>query len=378
MYSYYWKDSDLLKELTDSVTAGIELPRRKQIAIYNFVRDSIRTQELNGTGAILYYQRADDVIENRSGTPVEKNLLLISMLKKAGIDARPYLVGSRDYSMFSEANRSISQFNNLLCLSNLNNHDCILDTRNPKVIYPYLDPRLQSEGGLEINETGSEVVEPEPYQWPGETKVLSSVRVTAAGAAICSTRVMLRGFAQLNLPADEDKELTVDDIEAMLPLTSLDHVENFHAGTVERDNADSCWLNFTMEMPDYLAFAGDKAFARCSIIWSQPSPFKNNERTYPIDFRYPRDYEEVVNIYVDSSLAVDSPPEPGRTSFGGLTYSRMPITGDHDARIVTHLKIDTPFFMPSDYAGVKKFFEDVYGFNSGELVMRRSFAGTDQ
>ncbi len=110
---------DEMKELLKKTTAGLHEPLARVQALYGFVTGSIRYVGFEfGVGG--FQPRGTDItFHSRMGDCKDMSLLLIALLREAGIDARLALVRTRDRGRANLAAPFAGEFNHALCYVNL-------------------------------------------------------------------------------------------------------------------------------------------------------------------------------------------------------------------------------------------------------------------
>lgn len=106
------KTDEAFTETAAKITLGSSTEAEKIQRIFLFVATEIRSVYLNLGDAGYAPNSALDVLDNRYGDYRDKSVLLVSLLKAAGITAYPALLGT-DQVDFIEAVPSPKQFNNL-------------------------------------------------------------------------------------------------------------------------------------------------------------------------------------------------------------------------------------------------------------------------
>ncbi len=89
-HKLYLRTPKIVRDMADEI-AGEETSRKEKThLIYNYVRDNIGSDQYQGTTYEI--QDPQEVIRNKKGDRIEKNLLLLSVLRAADIEADPVLL----------------------------------------------------------------------------------------------------------------------------------------------------------------------------------------------------------------------------------------------------------------------------------------------
>lgn len=120
------------KELVSGITDSLEKAKK----IYAFVRDNI---SVKSNSSIWLSKDVEQVLIEKSGTPADINLLLITMMKYVGLECDPLIVSTKDNASAIAAFPMISSFNHTVCVLNAGGQQYFLDASekyNPFGVLP--------------------------------------------------------------------------------------------------------------------------------------------------------------------------------------------------------------------------------------------------
>jgi len=112
----------------DSILKGKNSSREKMIAIYDFVS---HTMDWNGQYSVYLYKGLTDPFKIKKGTSSEINMLMIYLLKRAGLDADPVLLRTSDLGMPETVYPVHDQFNHVIAMVNIDGQMYLLDAIDP-------------------------------------------------------------------------------------------------------------------------------------------------------------------------------------------------------------------------------------------------------
>jgi hypothetical protein len=270
-------------------TAGAARARRELARrIYEFVRDSISPfgTALSVCDANLLPARV--VLTQRRGNPLEKNLLLVALLRDNGFAAWPVLISRRSHLRFDGRDHRLEQFDHAIALLELNGEDVFCETNVPGAWLGFIPPDDQVDAGVVIDhhESGKVVVElPGP---PVDKEVFADGTIDLApdGSATGHLDIVASGQAAYELVcalADHDtvgylhKEWLPDIIPTQIGVT--------------RD-PDNDWapihLSADFRWPDAATVDDQRLFIRPAILRRlAENPLMAAQRRYPISFDTP-------------------------------------------------------------------------------------------
>jgi hypothetical protein len=119
--------------------------------IYQFVRDSVAVRGDVGSITGPELLSASAVLAQRRGNPIEKNLLLVSLLRYHGFSAHPFLISRRDHIRFDRRDHRLDQFDHVLVLLENDGERIFCDANIPAAWLGYLPPEDQVEAGVVID-----------------------------------------------------------------------------------------------------------------------------------------------------------------------------------------------------------------------------------
>ncbi len=139
--------SNFLKSKVEELTTGVTEPIQKIKIIHSYVKDNI---EWDGDKD---YTAGDlkKIIEKKKGTSGDINLLLASMLDKAGLNVDMLLISTRDHGFIRKPYPMERQFNYVLCLVRLSDKNLLLDATEKNLPYTVLPERCLNGEGLVIS-----------------------------------------------------------------------------------------------------------------------------------------------------------------------------------------------------------------------------------
>jgi hypothetical protein len=132
-----------LKALAPSLT-----PEEKIQAIYEFVRTNIVWDDIYSK-----YSEAGvkNVLEKKKGNSADINLLLVNLLKTAGLEAYPLLVSERHHGKVDTTYSYLDQFNKVVAYVLVNNTSYVLDGTTQFTPYYMVPPGLLNATGFLVD-----------------------------------------------------------------------------------------------------------------------------------------------------------------------------------------------------------------------------------
>jgi hypothetical protein len=110
--------------LMDSITRKSPIEIERLETIFDFVRKTVRW---NGEFSMLADQDFNDFLRHRTGSSVEINLLLVNLLRQAGISADPLLIRTSDRGFPEKMFPVKGQFNHVIAVAEIDGTQILLD-----------------------------------------------------------------------------------------------------------------------------------------------------------------------------------------------------------------------------------------------------------
>ncbi len=110
--------------LIDSITQGSKSKPESMEALFDFVRKNFKW---NGEFSLYASQDFKDFVKNQAGSSAEINLMLVNLLRTAGIMAHPLLIRTSDRGMPEKMYPVKGQFNHVIAVAEIDGREVILD-----------------------------------------------------------------------------------------------------------------------------------------------------------------------------------------------------------------------------------------------------------
>jgi transglutaminase-like putative cysteine protease len=137
------------KNELNAIAAKFTEPEQKIIAIYEFARKSVKW---NGIKQKYAESTTKKAYENRTGNAADINLMLVALLREAGLDANPVILSTRDHGRLLKSYALLNKFNYVIAHVNLNGKDYLLDATDPVIGHGMLPTRCLNGEGWLVNE----------------------------------------------------------------------------------------------------------------------------------------------------------------------------------------------------------------------------------
>ncbi len=355
---------------TEAITAGILDPLKKMEAVYDFVR---RTIVWNERRRFLATDNLDDVLESKTGSSADVNLLLTLMLRHAGLSANPVLLSTRGNGKVQTLYPIVSQFDYVICKVDVGKQEFLLDATDRYRPFSLLSQRA-------LNHTGF-LLKDERYAWiPVEpsTKGRYATSVVASIAEDGSLKGQVQmGFFDFNASYERSRLAGKKPDEYVKGLLSSE-TSGIAVDSFSIHDKDSVGATFRVEAqissPSYGQAINEFLYLNPTIVdRSSDNPFKLEKRTFPVDFAYPFSGTYVANIRFPEGYTLKDPPNSIniRLPRNGGTFTRL-IKAEGDLlQLSERFDIKQVLFEPHEYPVLRKFYEQIVASENEQVMLQK-------
>jgi len=356
-----------VRELIQDKASEIEKIR----AIYNFCAQKIRYVAVEYGEAGYEPHFASDIFENKYGDCKDQAILLVTMLKEAGLSSWPVLIATKDYYNLNEDFPSVL-FNHCIAAVPFKGKICFLDPTAQTCSFMDLPPDDQGRKILIFKEEGFQIQETDFF--PAEHNLVKqwiSLKINKDETLLAKKSVFTFGFydqaqrywllyTQPELIQEALKEKIQDiSIGAKLDKYSIENAEDLNRPIV---------LSYDFTGPEFFTLAGNlRIMPQFASV--DTSLVAKDKRKYPIDFGVLETTETVDEIEIPDNFIIKYIPDSLTEESPWLTL--IVEYGFKDNRL--HFKQKTQFkkslVTQEEYPSFKKFFEDIAKKTKQRIVL---------
>jgi hypothetical protein len=350
----------------DDLLKNVSLPKDKISLIFNFVKAKVKWNDYVG-----YYtdNGVKDAFKDGAGNIADINLMLIAMLKYAGLKADPVLISTRDNGIPFYPTRN--GFNYVVAGVSLDNQLIFLDCSDEYLEMGMLPYRARNWRGRIIREDkSSEWVDLMGGNTSEKTTVLNiklddqfhfEGKVTEELDGFYA-KTFREDFIDLN---NEERIKKLEQSNGKIIISDLD-VQN------ETEIDKNLKKTFKFEIPDGAEEIGDNIYLNpLSFLAITSNPFKSEDRQFPVILKYPTSIINTVNFMLPNNVKVEALPANQAFSINDkdVLFKYVVIQNGKFLRISTELKLNTILYLPEEYEVLKEFYNQIILKNSEKIVL---------
>ena len=354
----------MVKKLVKGVDSKYEISK----VIYNHIINEIQTrQDKFSFGS--FHDKMSETLEERHATSAEKNLLLVEMLKQAGVKAWPVLISTRDNGIIDPQLMDVEQFNHIIAFAEVEQGGIYLDATSQYCPYGILPPVCRTNAGLLIDGYNSELMKIITAQPKSNRVEVVRIQIDPQGGAEFSIQSKFTGYLAaefgMKYEAKEPDDFIKDDF---LSCSDFD----FKVGEYNclMDSANRFTVETAVSAENFAALLDDNVSIIPPCFMFNSNPFKEEQRQFPVDFNYPFTYHNIVQINLADSVTSYTFPEDVRYVIDGASYTRQTRFTQLGASIERKLEIEKPIYNVEEYPDVREFFRVVAEANHEPLIFQ--------
>jgi hypothetical protein len=357
------------KELVNQLVRGIEDPEAKVVAVYNHLTSKI---SWDGTTGIYPRKSLEKVYYEGKGSVAEINLLQTLLLTELGLDAYAVVSSSRDRGFLNQSNPVMHKLNYVLTTVNIGDQQFVLDASDASLPFGYLPTRALNNAGLVVVSGGAQWTKLKNFKSNSFSSV-THVSFTDQGQIREIQRNTLGYQSSFirNKIKSEGKEKFEEN------LRSQD--KTWKIGSYAMENESERDLPF-LEKLTLMSNAGTEGLEE--LIYIAPleegvlseNPFLQEKREFPIDFIYPSRRQTVFVLNIPEGYQVEEMPKSLLVSFQDkkIIYNyRITQVDSSKLQIVVSYQLNETMYIPSEYADVKLFFQEISKKQKEMIVLKK-------
>ncbi|WP_343693616.1 DUF3857 domain-containing protein [Chitinophaga sp.] len=360
------KNNPFLGDKVDELTKGLKDDTAKARRIYNYVRSNFTC---NSHDDLYLSKSLKTTFTSHNGNDADINLLLVAMLRKAGLNAHPVILSTRDNGVTYEMYPLVNRFNYTIAALNTDSSWYFLDASEPylgfgrldytcynghaRILSPEVVPiSLDADGLLEAKSTFVVLTGDS-----GKIKGSFSQKPTYYESCKMRSDIVKNGRAAYfkSLPNAFAMETTISNGE----MTDVDDYEV------------PLQVKYDLEMsPD------DEGMLYINPMLSEAyktNPFKSLERHYPVEMPYLLDEMYTLNLTIPEGYVVEELPKSTMVKLNeeeGLFQYLIQQT-ENTVQFRSRIKLNRAVFPADDYTTLRDFFDMIVKKQSEQIVLKK-------
>ena len=359
--------SGFLKDQVEQITAGKTEPLQKIEAISNYVRKNF---EWDGDQDYLAIS-PKKIMEKKKGSSGDLNLLMGSMLVKAGIDVDMVILSTRDHGFIRRHFHTERQFKSVVCSVKIGNKTLLLDATERYLPYDVLPSRCLNGQGLRISKTNFGWIDLTPK---AKEKTFVTVNLALDNSGELKGKV---DFARDGYDAHEMRTEYFSTGEEAFAKKFLSDKQWSIEKKEFKDMDDltkSAKGSFEVSINEHAVTTGDIIYINPFVATKlESNPFKSEKREYPVDFGNKIESVYSCKIVVPDGYMVDELPQSKVLALpenGGKYIYNMTQIGN-TISFTSNFSINKNQFSQMEYPILREFYNQVVAKQAEQIVLKK-------
>jgi len=351
-----------LGDVVSGLIQGAATDEEKARRIFYYVRNNY---SCTSHSALYMDKSLKSVFTSHNGTVTDINLLLVAMLRKAGITAYPVLLSTRGHGYTNAMYPLINRFNYTIAEAELGGYGIYLDAS-----YPLGFGRLHAScynGHARILDAGAD-----PVYFDAD----SLLEQKSTTIILMADSSKLKGTIQQRLSYFESfnlrEQLHSNGKDACFKNLSKSYANVSNTALLNTDSLElplgvSCNFEMPLGNEDLLYINPMQGEA------TRANPFKSQQRLYPVEM--PATFDEIytLNMEVPAGYNVEELPQPAVVKFNedeGVFQYLVAQTGNY-IQFRSRVMLRKAYFMPEEYESLRQFFDLIVKKQSEQIVLKK-------
>ena len=380
VYQWWWvlakdkmKAGQAIKDKVTQLTLGLKTEREKAQAIYNFCAKAVRYVAVEYGQAGHEPHPASEIFRNKYGDCKDKAILLVTMLKEAGLKAHPVLISTKDENNLEE-DFPTTQFNHAIAAVELEGNYIFLDATAETCSFGDLPAGDQARKVLVFKDDGCKIMET-PLLPAKNNLIQEELKIQAGrdGLIAAEKKVLTAGFYDqgrrywlIYTPPKLIEETLKEKIQEVSVGAKL---ENYNVENAQDLNKPTV-LDYKFKGEDYFIIAGD-IYILPQLSTVNASLTAKETRRYPIDFDILDRFEKTVQIKVPDNLKIKFMPQSLEKDSPWLKVKEEYSFEAGTIYFKETKELKKISVSLSEYRDFKKFMEDLAKFSKQRVVLEK-------
>lgn len=365
------KSTGFMNDIYKEIEGKSNTLEDKLLLAYKYIQSRM---SWNGNYGYISENGIKNAYQNGKANVADINLLLIRLLKDLNIEAYPLILSTRANG-FVPNFPSVNGFNYLIVMAKINGKNVLMDASQPSLSVNVLPKRCLNDKALVINNTNQvEWIELKPVISHNSTRSID-VKILDDKNMSGKLSYLKKGYPAIdvrnNTNSENEKTAYFTEIEKNNPGLKLNKKEIFNLDSIHlpiKEVYDIILENKISENNDLLFFSP------MLIDAISENPFRIKDRKYPVDFLYPIEETNIINIVIPQNYQVDEKPSSVNMTMPSNDVKFMyniNILNNNTIQLTTKLSIKKTLFSQEEYPELKEFFTQMIKKTNEQIVLKK-------
>jgi hypothetical protein len=322
--------------------------------------------EYNDIESFLSRQSCKQLLEKKSGSSADLNLMAVGFLRAAGIQADPVILSTRDHGKIQSAFPFIDAFNYAVALANIDSTLYIIDVTEPLLNFREVPIRCLNDEGMIVRKDRDEWIdfestfmsdnrhEVELVLNPTLDSVSAQVKLTSTGYEALKKRKLFKtDYKKLAEDLMGKNYLSYDSITCANLTDTKQPFELYFSRPYEVEQVD-----------------GNLLIDPCCGMIITENPFMQPERSYPIDFTYKFSKTYSIKINIPKGYQVLSKPENFVVNNKKTRIVYTINSDDKSLTVIALYQFKNDVYPAEDYKELKQYYDNIISRFNQKIILQ--------
>jgi hypothetical protein len=362
-------NDETLSKTANEWIKGLNTPQEKAYKIIELIKENV---EWSGKNSIYSQYNTNQLLERKIGNSAEINLMLLACLKKAGIQALPVLVSTREHGKPQPNFPYLHQFDFVVIQAEIDGKKQLLDATPKYLSSSRISKSALNGQGLLIDKndqtTWINIPAPKNRAWH-DVEFYIQADGTVKGKLKTIHTDYSAARLQKSLNDSGDKNTFIQKFMADLPVqVTKSQITNIPNKTLKMD--------IEFESNQLITKKDDELIFQPFILSSKPKkPLKALTRDFETDFGYQVSENVLIKIYLPNGYTLNEKPKGIKAKLlensgnYSLTSGYEPIKGEWYLR--SQLNLTKSKFSSNEYTYLQEFLTMVFNKQQVQLTFKK-------
>ncbi|MCX2486512.1 DUF3858 domain-containing protein [Pedobacter sp. MR2016-24] len=366
------KKKNYSKELVNGIINQETDTEKKMKLIFDYVKSNIKWDDKYNKYTEAVSPKA--VLDKKAGNSAEINLLLLNLLKSAGIEVSPVLISTRNNGAHP-GYPLITQFNNVIVMAEIGDQKHFLDATDKNNVTDMISYQNLNHQGLKVN------IDNNQTEWIStentslsRTSISYSLKLNADNqfegkAYLSSTNYAgLRKRNTYQAAATEDE--FIKNYKSSKPGLEISNYKIANLDLPDQPLEES--MDITIE--DNIEDAGNLSYFMPLLFErTKENPFNLEERNFPVDFAYPIEENFRLSVELPAGCQLEKLPKSEKFVLpdNGGSFTILFNSEGNTLGIMSKINILKSTFTADEYYNLKELFKNIVRKQSEQIVFKK-------
>ena len=344
-------------------------PQQKMVMIHDYVRQTMTWNDKYSIWALDGIKKA---WEKKAGNSGEINLILINLLKDAGLDVYPLMVSTRKNGRVNTVEPSLHPFNTVLAYVEIGGAHYVLDGTDKITPYSIIPHDVAfTEGLLVRGKEDSRWVTLDPDKKRYTVMVYVDGNLTTDGFLKGTATIRSYDYSRsdrLRLWKQGKEKFTETYFSKPYPSMKIDEVN------LKNESVDSLPLEQTVKFNLPTSSSGDYSYFNTNLFMGlENNSFIAENRFADIDFGYNQNYSFVGRFNIPEGYEVEELPKNMKMIMPDTSISMLRMYDKNEKQVGIRVNLDfkRPVYSVDEYELFQEFYKLLYAALNEQIVLRR-------